>query len=99
MAEPPPFRLEFDLSQPQTVPERELLQMYRQSVANDQTVLYSLLMIWPTLSPGHRGITYRVADALHSATLWRHHKPVPPESESERIRNAAAQLLADDEHK
>lgn len=90
------FRLHFVLDQPQTVTERELLAMFRQSIANDQTILYSLLHIWPNMSPGHRGITYRVADALHSACLWRHHLPVPQEEPPERVRDVAARLLAGD---
>ena len=35
---PDSSRLTLDLSEPQTVTERELLQMYRESLANDKTI-------------------------------------------------------------
>jgi DnaJ-domain-containing protein 1 len=51
--------------------ERELLADYRAALANERVVLQSLLMKWPSLHPAHKGLVYRVADALQSATAWK----------------------------
>ena len=51
--------------------ETNLLNIFRESSSNDQTMLPSLLVTWGTLSPAHRGIVYKMAEALASATAWR----------------------------
>ena len=56
LSEDTPARLELAPPDPQTVTERELLQMFRDSIANDRITLFSLLMVWPSLSPAHRGM-------------------------------------------
>ena len=38
---------------------------------DDRTMLLGLLDRWFDLSTGHRGIVYRVANALWIATQWR----------------------------
>ena len=56
---------------PQTREEGELLITYRESSANDRTMLFGLLMDWQRLSSAHRAVVYKVSDALRSATAWR----------------------------
>ena len=55
-------RLELDLSLPQDHDKRELLNVYRESCANDRTMLFGLLDKWAMLTPPQRGALYRVAD-------------------------------------
>jgi hypothetical protein len=64
-------RLALDAAEPRDMSEGELLTAYRDSVANDRTMLQSLLWTWVDLSPGHRGIVFRVADALQRASAQK----------------------------
>jgi len=64
-------RLKIDMSAPQGYAETELLETYRESCANDRTMLFGLLLNWSTLSPSQRGALYRVADLFCSANNWR----------------------------
>lgn len=88
-------RLSLAMDEPQTVEERDMLVMFRESTQNDRTMLFGLLRCWPSLSTAHRGLVFRIADALYSAAKWRHHLPVPPEPTPEAQQ--LAKLLADDE--
>jgi hypothetical protein len=55
--------------------ERDLLTttvaVFRESTANDRTMLSSLIVDWAALSPAHRAVVYKVAAALASAAAWR----------------------------
>lgn len=91
------FRLSLDEGEPRTTTERDLLIAFRDSTDNDRTMLFGLLLVWPSLSTAHRGLVFRIADALYSAAKWRHHLPVPPDPtpESEQL----ARLMADEARK
>lgn len=66
------LRLSLDEGEPHTTTERDLLVAFRESTENDRTMLFGLLRVWPSLSTAHRGLVFRIADALYSATKWRH---------------------------
>ena len=89
-----PLRLLPGDEQPQSVAERDLLVAYRESMQDDRTMLYGLLRCWPKLSTAHRGLVFRIADALYSAAKWRHMDPVPEEQTEESRRLAI--LMADE---
>ena len=54
-----------------TLDERELLAAFRESSANDKSMLFGVLQAWAHLSTAHRGLVYRIAETLRSATAWR----------------------------
>lgn len=87
-------RLSLAMDEPRSRTERDLLVMFRESTQNDQTMLFGVLQMWPSLSTAHRGLVFRIADALYSAAKWRHHLPVPPEPAPESERRA--RLMADE---
>jgi len=59
------------MTAPLSSAETNLLTVYRESSSNDQTMLVALLAEWGVLSSAHRGILYKMAAALASATAWR----------------------------
>lgn len=64
-------RLTLDMTAAQTFDETELLAVFRDSCANDKTMLFGLLNGWATLSPAQRGALYRVADLFVCANNWK----------------------------
>ena len=66
-----------DYTHPTAFDEAELVNVYRDSLANDRTMLLGLLAAWAALSPAQRGAVYRVADLFVSANSWRR-GPVQP---------------------
>lgn len=64
-------RLTIDMVGPQAFDEAELLTVFRESIANDRTMLFGLLTGWTTLSPAQRGALYRVADLFACANGWK----------------------------
>src|SRR5262245_39308851 len=67
-------RLALEAEPSRSIDEQELLDVYRDALLHDRTVLFALLDRWEKLGPGNRGLVYRVADALVSAKSW---KPEP----------------------
>jgi hypothetical protein len=64
-------RLTLAVNEPRSTTEHDLLVMFRESSHDDQTMLFGLLQVWPSLSTAHRGLVWRIADALYSAAKWR----------------------------
>ena len=64
-------RLTLAMDEPQSVAEQDMLALFRESSENDRTMLTGLLRAWISLSTAHRGLVFRVADALNSAARWR----------------------------
>ena len=51
--------------------ETNLITIHRDSSTNDNVMLTALLGDWAGLSPAHRALVCKMADALRSAAAWR----------------------------
>jgi hypothetical protein len=71
-------RLALDYEHPSAFDEAELVKVYRDSLANDRTMLVGLLEDWAALSPSQRGALVRVAGLLVSGNSWKRRDGAQP---------------------